>query len=112
MLASNIAGQFSENHLSIGKKTSGEEYHCERCETKKPIHAFTAVMKKRIAMSSWKTGFLCRECQCPPCLKCGKRADDADSRSFFQSEITIIVRNVKEIISRNSARNVRVKNLS
>ena len=29
-----------------------------------------------------KTGLVCHECQCPPCLKCGKRADDADSVAF------------------------------
>ena len=29
-----------------------------------------------------RTGLVCHECQCPPCLKCGKRADDADSFTF------------------------------
>ena len=45
-----------------------------------------AVMKKKIMTSSWKTQFICREGQCPPCLKCGKRADDADSKSFSVRE--------------------------
>ena len=45
----------------------------------KPLDAFTASMKKRISLYQKTTGLLCRECQCPPCLKCGKRADDADS---------------------------------
>ena len=43
-------------------------------------------MKKRITMSSWKTGFYGRECQCPPCLKCGKRANGADSNAFSHRE--------------------------
>ena len=65
----------------------GEEYVCDRCSirekrsVKKPLEAFTASMKKRIIGSPWKTSLLCRECQCPPCLNCGKRAEDADSKA-------------------------------
>ena len=31
-------------------------------------------------MASRKTGLVCRECQCPQCLNCGKRAEEIDCR--------------------------------
>ena len=33
--------------------------------------------------SPFKTNPVCRECQCPPCLQCGKRPDDAVSGLAF-----------------------------
>ena len=38
------------------------------------------------AARNTNTRFVCWECQCPPCLKCGKRADDADSKAFSLRE--------------------------
>ena len=70
----------------------GEQYQCDKCSSeekrivKKPLEAFTAAMKKRIMVHQKKTGLLCHECQCPPCLKCGKRAEDADSKTFRMQE--------------------------
>ena len=63
----------------------GELYKCDICSSRekriieKPLEAFTAAVKKKIMLRQRTDNLVCHECQCPPCLKCGKRADDADS---------------------------------
>ena len=64
---------------------AGKQFFCEGCQINKPLQSFAAAMKKRIILNPWKTSknnFFCRECQCPPCLNCGKRAEDADSKAL------------------------------